>query len=187
VIARRLAPAIAVALVAVTCTGCQNPFDPSADLRLIRWFANGDLVVQITQSLAGGSAKSDPLLQSTRMTIGNFSSVPVTLTSYVVVYRQVGAVTGSSPLPAGSPIPVLGGAGGRRYPIQLHVRGLEDNSGLFAQADLDLQIVTNDFLDYIFNNASTINGGIDCEVEVFGTDHNGHDVTVAGALHVEVF
>jgi len=129
--ARRLLPAAALALVAVSATGCQNPFDPSGDVRLIQWEANAGTTAQITQSLATGTLGTkdeDWKVQRTAMHLGNFSSVGVLLTSYVVVYRQIGAQDPPASLPPGSPIPSLGGAGGRRYPINIHVRGLENNS-----------------------------------------------------------
>ena len=91
-------------------------------------------------------------------------------------------------LPPGSPIPALGGAGGRRYTINFHVAPLENNTYNYAgDFDLVLRLITGEFLNYVANSPGTLNGGIDCEVEVFGVDHNGHDVKVVGSLHVEVF
>jgi hypothetical protein len=182
--ARRLVPA---ALAVLAVSGCQNPFDPQADLRLILWEANGGLVAQLTQALASTTEKQNTWLQTVKMTIGNYSSVPVTLTSYTVVYRQVGAQTGAYPQPAGSPIPSLGGASGRRFPFLVHATALTSNFAQFSSTGFWVRIITSELLDYIGNNTSTINGGIDCEVEVFGSDHNGHNVSVSGTLHVEIF
>jgi hypothetical protein len=49
-----------------------------------------------------------------------------------------------------------------------------------------VRLITRELLLYIKQNPGTLNGGIDCEVECFGTDENGHDVKVSGTLHVEV-
>jgi len=183
--ARRLGPVVALAAFALG--GCQNPFDPQADLRLLHWYANGGLVAQLTQATAVTTGMTDWGLQSVTMVIGNFGSVGVTLTGYTVVYRQVGAQTGAYPQPAGSPVVSLGGAAGRRFPILAHAQGLVDNYSQFTQTSVGLRIITPELLTYIGNNTSTINGGMDCEVEVFGTDHNGHDVKVSGTLHIEIF
>jgi len=187
----RALPSVALAAAALLTVGCQNPFDPEADLRLIRWQANGGVVAQVTQSLAGGSEMQNAGLQETSMYIGNFSMVGAHMTSYVVVYRQIGAQDPPVSLPAGSAIPSLGGAAGRRFPIDFHVRGVMNNTGntaeVYASApQLQVRLITRELLTYISLNLGTLNGGIDCEVEVYGSDHNGHDVKVTGTLHVEV-
>jgi hypothetical protein len=47
--------------------------------------------------------------------------------------------------------------------------------------------MTNALYQYIDRHPETKSGGIDCEVTIHGTDHNGHDVSATAVLHIEVF
>lgn len=187
---RRLSRAAAAAAACLAGVSCQNPFDPKADLRMIRFDANAGTYATFARNSAwsGGSDAS----MFVTMVIGNWSSVQVSLTSYTVVYRQIGAQVPPSPCPQppGNPICILGGAAGRTFPMTNHVGGLtDDKSGNgFVQADVRIRPVSFELLNYIVGGAgaATVNGGIDMDIVLFGEDHNGHDVKVAGTLHLEV-
>lgn len=191
---RRFPFVAAIAAMAVSLAGCENPFDPKADVKLLRWNCNAGLTAQLVQATAGTNGMSDSGLQTTEMHLGNFTSVPVLFTSYVAVYRQIGAQDAPVNLPPGSPIPSLGGAAGRRYAINYHMQAVTSPtngsySDIYTTGATTFQprLITREFLNYVATNPGTTNGGIDIEVEVFGTDHNGHDVKVGGVLHVEIF
>ena len=117
----------------------------------------------------------------------NRGSVPFSFTSYTVVYRQFSAQTGSCAQPANSPICSLGGAAGRRYSFTYHQGGLTQNTSESTQGGFSIHPITNELLDYIGANSGLVSGGIDLDLTFFGSDHNGHDVTVDGTIHVEIF
>lgn len=178
-------------LTGLTFLGCRNPFDPMAEIRLERFFANGGLFTIVNQSTALTSVDSGGAgIQQAVAEFSNFSTVGGVFTSYNVVYRQLTAQPSPINLPAGSPIPSLGGASGRRFYIRNHFQGLRDNSNTngYNLFDVFTRIITAELLNYIGSGtgASTIGGGIDCEVVFFGEDHNGHEIKVNGVLHVQV-
>jgi hypothetical protein len=178
--------------LAVLAGGCENPFDPAADVRLIRlsWTRNGNSIALIEQATAYTNNKTDLGAQSLDVTVGNFSSVPAVLTRVVVVYKQVGPQTlASCPQPAGSPICSLGGAGGRRWDLVAHVPGLVNNFTGTGYTALTFRFapIHEGLLNYIQLNPETTGGGIDLEITMFGEDHNGHDVRVNGTFHIEVY
>lgn len=186
-----------LAAVAVAVTGCVNPFDPTADIKLERFFANGGLITVVVQSTAISNAETPGItLQTTEAVFSNYSTVGGEITSYSVVYRQLTAQPSPVDLPPGSPIPSLGGAAGRRFYTLVHFQGLRDNTDPkeFNTFNMLPRIITNELLQYIGGNpaysngigSSAIGGGIDCEVIFFGQDHNGHDIKVSGVLHVQV-
>lgn len=178
------------ALLPLALTGCQNPFDPEADLRLLRWNGlNGTTVILITQANAQTIHKqsNDASHRNIGAAIANYSAVPVTLRSYTVVYRQVGEQSPPCALPPGNAICRLGGAAGRRFPIVQHIGGLTSYGVGYASTDIRIRPVTDELLDHIFADLNTINGGIDMEILMYGTDHNGHDVKVGGSIHIEIY
>jgi hypothetical protein len=186
-IRRVVLAAAALGLIA----GCRNPFDPSADIRLERFFANGGLITIVTQATALNSVDSNGAgIQSVRADFSNFSTVGGNFTSYTVVYRQLPAQPAPVNLDPGSPIPSLGGAAGRRFYELVHFQGLRDdtNTNGFNTFSMFPRIITAELLKYIGSGlgSSSIGGGIDCEVIFFGEDHNGHEIKVGGVLHVQV-
>lgn len=186
--ARSPLAALAAGLLLLGSAGCRNPFDPEADLRMWRIDAcGGGPVVQILQSDALVGAMTNTCLQRVIATVLNYSSVQASLTSYSVVYRQISAQTGACPQPPGSPICSLGGAGGRKFAIREHVDALTNNASENTQTDVWMMVLTPEVLTYIGTNTSTIGGGIDMDITLFGTDHNGHDVKVGGTIHIEVY
>lgn len=169
--------------------GCRNPFDPPADVKLIRFFCQDtdSLFAIIEQTLANGYI-AVASKQRTRAELANYSTVPGEITSYSVVYRQLTAQPAPVNLPPGSPIPSLGGAAGRRFYIHDYIGALTDNtSGQgYSVTTVRPKIINPELLSYIYTNSSTIGGGIDCEVVFFGTDENGHEIKISGVVHVEV-
>lgn len=185
-----LATLLGAGLTAAFLAGCQNPFDPQADLRLLRWDnLNGGNVILITQSEANSNHKSPGDDSHNRIVaeIANYSSVPVTLTSYTVVYRQIGEQGAPCSLPPGNAICVLGGAAGRRFQMLQHIGGLTSYGSGYSLTDVQIRPITDEVLSRIFFDSNTINGGIDMEILLYGTDHNGHDVKVGGSIHIEIF
>jgi len=184
---------LTLVLAALAMTSCRNPFDPSADLKLLRFFGNGGLIVLINQVDAKNDidySNGSPV-QNTSVEIANYSTVAAQITSYSVVYRQLTLQPSPVNLPPGSPIPTLGGAAGRRFNSIIHIPALADNTTAagFNTTTLSPRIITREFLEYVGTGglgASTIGGGIDCEIIFYGEDHNGHEVKLSGVLHVEI-
>lgn len=180
----------AVVLLPLALAGCQNPFDPGADLRLLEWQGlNGGNVILITQANATLSHKNayDSSHANIDALIANYSSVPVTLRSYTVVYRQIGEQSPPCSLPAGNAICSLGGAAGRRFQMLQHVGGLTQYGSGYSTTTIRIRPITDEVLDHIGADINTINGGIDMEILLYGTDHNGHDVKVGGSIHIEIY
>jgi len=180
-----------LAAAGIMATGCINPFDPSADVRLERFFANGGLIAIINQSTALANVDSNGASEQTvNVAFSNFTTVGGQITSYSVVYRQLTAQPAPVNLEAGSPIPSLGGAAGRRFYTLLHFQGLRDNTNPVEYTTFTLfpRIITAEVMKYIGSGlgASAIGGGIDCECIFYGEDHNGHDIKVSGVLHVQI-
>ncbi len=196
-------------IAAGVSTGCRNPFDPEADVRINRFLAQGNnFVAQIEQADANNLITNQFVggvnMQQVRVVVDNLTTVPVTFESYTVTYIQIakqGDFMPNSPVslspcvqPPGSPICSLGKDGTARYHFLAHLGGLNTDPGglpfpVVTQGTFDLRIITEELLTYIFNAApSDIQaGGIDCEITLLGTDHNGHDVQASGTLHIEVF
>lgn len=182
--ALRLAAVLPLALA-----GCQNPFDPQADLRMLQWNGlNGGNVILIDQTKASTDHLQpwDDSHNNIIASIGNYSSVPVVLRSYTVVYRQVGEQSPPCSLPAGNAICRLGGAAGRRFVITQHVAGMTSYGAGFAETNFRFRPLTDEVFAHIAADLNTINGGIDMEILFHGTDHNGHDVKVGGSIHIEI-
>jgi len=176
---RRLVPALALA--AVMATGCRNPFDPSATIRFDRFFAGPTLgyVLSLDQSLALtyiSGVMNDNILTSAQFS--NTSSVPAKMSGYTVVYRQIST---------GLPIPMCGGAAGRRFNAPFYINALSDNLTESAATSAQLMIVTSELMTHVSNDLSTTSGGIDCEITFYGEDENGHDVTIKAVLHIDIF
>ena len=171
--------------------GCRNPFDPTADIKLIRFFANGGLFVTVEQVQAINDITNSTGVQNVRADFANYSTVPAEFTSYTVVYRQLTAQPAPVNLPAGSPIPTLGGAAGRRGYFRWNAGSLLDNTNPvgYTVTSLFPRVITAEFLSYVGGSlgTSTIGGGIDCEIIFFGTDDNGHEVKIDGTLHVDIY
>ena len=179
-----------MALLPLALAGCQNPFDPEADLRLAQWGGlNGGIVIILEQAKAATTYKApgDPIHNGIDATIWNYSSVPVTLRSYTVVYRQIGQQSAPCSLPAGNAICKLGGAAGRRFTLTQHLGGMTQYGSGYAATTIKFRPLTGELLDHIAADLNTINGGVDMEIMFYGTDHNGHDVKVGGSIHIEIF
>jgi len=183
---------LAAAATAGLVSGCRNPFDPTADIRFRRFQANSGYIATINADPTNVTNIINQSWQdfyNVRMEIAVYSSVPVSWTSYTVVYRQVAAQVKECGLPPGSPICSLGGAGGRRFPIRRHTRGLLSNASvpLNPNQTILLRPFPEEFLQYISGNGEAVSGGIDVDITIQGEDHNGHDIEVSGTLHVEVY
>ena len=151
--------------------------------------ANNGQVVAVVQANAltteQGSSSSS---QNVTMAVLNYGSIGFEIDSYTVVYRQVSAQTGACTQPAGSPICALGGPGGRKFSITIHPDSLLNAATVNAtQMNVNIRPMTTELYDYIGANTATISGGLDLDITLNGTDHNGHDVKVSGTLHVEVY
>lgn len=184
-------------------TGCRNPFDPAAQVDIVRFFAqgtfcgSGGFVAQITQTPLDPPSTSVDQKQRVCVMLRNTSSVNVLFTSYTVVYRQLGrqglwpsCTLSPTCRPPDSPIAALGDAAGRRYTFVLHMQGVRF-AGTPTQTTLQVpvRIITEELLEYI-EDAPPVDiqsGGLDCDITLHGEDHNGHDVKVSGTLHIEVF
>jgi hypothetical protein len=186
---RRLLVLVAAA-VAGLVAGCRNPFDPTADIRFRRFQANSGYIATINADPTNVTniinSKWDSFYSVT-MEISLYSSVPVSWRNYTVVYRQVAEQVAQCGLPPGSPICSLGGAGGRRFPMRVHSRGLLSNDSVPVTDTISLRPFSEEFLKYVSGNGEAVSGGIDVDITVQGEDHNGHDVEVSGTLHVEVY
>ncbi len=177
-------------LLPLAMAGCQNPFDPEADLRLALWGGlNGTTVIILEQAKALTTYKTtgDPVHANIEAVVWNQSSVPVVLTSYTVVYRQIGQQSAPCSLPPGNAICRLGGAAGRRFPITQHLAAMTNYGAGYAETRFRFKPLTAEVFDHIGADLNTINGGIDMEIQFYGTDHNGHDVKVGGSIHMEIF
>lgn len=183
------------AILLLAASGCINPFDPKANVRLWRFEVNGNatqLVVQIVQANAINLIAGPPTVSA--VVLNESTSVGVIFDSYTVVYRQNAAQTGTCTQPPGSPICSLGGAAGRRFALHWHLAPVNTNpvgSGgattAWTSLSLPLSVITAELLQYIASNQTTINGGIDMDITLSGTDHNGHDVKAGGTCHIEIF
>jgi len=171
-------------------SGCRNPFDPTADIRFRRFYANSGYISTINADPTNVTniinSKWDGFY-GVSMEIAVYASVPVTWTSYTVVYRQVAAQVSQCGLPPGAPICSIGGAGGRRFLIRRHTRGIVTNDLVPMTDTVALRPFSEEFLRYISGNGEAVSGGIDVDITIQGEDHNGHDVEVSGTLHVEVY
>lgn len=174
-------------LGATLSAGCRNPFDPQADVKLVRFYSTtGDYIERVlqTSALTWIDSTDRHVIQ---LLIYNYSSVGVRFFSYTAVYRQVGIQPTVVPvLPPGQPIAALGGAAGRRYMADIYLMGLSNNRNDYSVTLAPLIILTEELLTYIGTNASTRNGGIDVDVTLYGIDDNDHDVVVGGTFHIEV-
>ena len=187
---RRALSTAAIPLLLAALAGCRNPFDPSADVIIDHFNPRMQSLNQAewsTQIPLPGTSW-DMNVQYIQIFMRNFSTVGVSFTSYTVVYRQVAAQqTVIPPLPANSPIAAVGGAEGLTFKIVTHLPGMRSSNDVnYQERSWEIQIVTDNLLQYI-NNTETKSGGIDCEITMHGTDHNGHDVTATGVFHIEVF
>lgn len=176
---------LAIALLASVAVlgGCRNPFNPAAQIRFDRFYAGAAAtpILSIQQSQAG-TMKSSPTSAGDLVTlvqISNTSTVPGRITGYNVVYRQISD---------GQPIAACGGAAGRRFQTHIAVSYLQSNYSAEAITyPLPfITIVTDELLNHIATNLTTIDGGIDCEVTFYGEDDNGYDIQVEGVLHIDV-
>ena len=183
---------VALLIVAVgLASGCRNPFDPSADVRVLRFLVDGnDYYASIDQ----GTANSPTNAPQVVMVVVNYSTVPVEFTSYTVVYRQVGPQNSPTcPASPNSPICALGGATGRSYRIVDYMSGLTNTWASlpirYTRQDLPLRVATDELMMYIFNEPATdiMAGGIGAYITIHGVDQNGHDVRASGTLHIEVY
>ncbi len=173
-------------LTGIALAACRNPFDPSADIRLVRFYDyGGNFVMSLLQDQADTAIEED-WKHRVRAQIYNYSSVAAKFHSYTVVYKQVGPQANAG-LGPGLPIPSLGGAAGRRYTAGFYIRGLLNNEADFVDEQFSVLILTDEFFMYVKNNTDTVDGGIDCELTFYGVDENDHDVTVGGTFHVEIF
>lgn len=185
-------------------TGCgRNPFDPTAQVDIVRFFAqgtdcsSGGFVAQITQTPLDPSSTSSSNKQRVCVRLRNTGSVNVLFTSYTVVYRQLGK-QGNWPSctlsptcrPPNSPIASLGDAAGRRYTLVLHMSGVRKAATPpETTLQVPVRIITEELLKYIETAppSDIRGGGLDCDITLHGEDHNGHDIKVSGTLHIEVF
>jgi hypothetical protein len=182
---RRAISLAAIPLLLAALAGCRNPFDPSADVIIdhfeprMQSLNQSDWNNQITQPWG---------VQSVNIFVRNFGTVGVSFTSFTVVYRQVAdQPLAVPPLPANSPIAAVGGAEGLTFKIVVHLLGLQSAYNSSQERSWNIQVVTDNLLRYIGEHTETKSGGIDCEITMHGTDHNGHDVTATGVFHIEVF
>jgi len=186
---RRILSLATIPLLMAPFTGCRNPFDPSADVIIDHFeprmgsMKQGEWNNEITRPGASWAVQA----QYVTVFIRNYSTVGVSFSSYTVVYRQVSEQAGAiPPLPAHSPITAAGGAEGLTFKFVAHLLGLQYPNNEGQERSWNIQVVTDDLLRYCANT-ETQSGGIDCEITMHGTDHNGHDVTVSGVWHLEVF
>lgn len=163
----------------VVALGCRNPFDPSADVRVE---VGGFVIFDQSNAATQVSQMWTHTVQFT-----NYSSVPARFTSYTVVYRQVGAQTDPAcPQPPGQPVCSLGGAAGRRYPLVVEVGPRITNDAPPATGFASVLIYTPEFFRYVSTHGETTEGGFDVELTFFGTDDNGHDLTVSEINHADI-
>ena len=181
--------AAAAAGLGLLASGCQNPFDPKADVRMWQFNANAGQVASIVQANATTTEQSSSSSsQNVSIYVLNYSSIGFVFDSYTVVYRQASPQTGSCTQPAGSPICSLGGPGGRRFPMVTHAVSVMNVANMDATGmSIPIHPMTTEMYDYIGANTATISGGLDLDITLNGTDDNGHDIKVGGTLHVEVY
>jgi len=170
-----------LAAAGVLAVGCRNPLDPKADIRI----ENITGLNRILQSNAA-TLGNDP--QFTTVQFASYGTVGCAFNGYTVVYRQVGPQNDPACSQGpGQPICALGGAAGRRYSVRFHMGPKNDDLTLSVVNSYSFAILTPEVMKYISAHTDTTNGGIDCDLTFFGTDHNDHDITVTGTFHVEVF
>jgi hypothetical protein len=178
-------------VTAAVASGCRNPFDPEADVRILNFSASsGGNTVQLLYSecmnLATGS---NQWKMGVTATVVNFGTPGVLLTSYTAVYRTMAKLPPPLSLEPDTPIPDLGGAAGKRYRILRHVQGVTsaNSSNYYSTAlTINLNVISEEFARFIYTHSDIVNGGADIIVTLQGEDHNGHDVTCSGVLHVEI-
>ena len=166
--------------VAILAVGCRNPLDPKADVR-IESFGGRATFLQTDNSIINQ-------YYPTSVQFASYGTVAAILTSYTVVYRQVGPQNDPACTQGpGQPICALGGAAGRRYAMRTHLAPRTNDATRNVPTTVTIHILTSELLKYIVEHGDTVNGGLDLDLTFFGTDHNGHDLTVTGTFHIEVF
>ena len=177
---RRLA---AVAIAALLAAGCNNPFDPKADVELTDMTDNGNYTeVRVFQTDVPGGGQPLPLyLWAVRCQFVVKNLVGVNLTSVDITYTDLN----------GNEVTAYKTTGGRHFKFAYRLSPVSNNGSTDAGEGLystvTIYLVDRNVITELQSPAYPSDHFMFAAVTFRGEDDNGHDVKLTGRITIKYF